>query len=112
MRPKSSQNYGTELERGLARKARVDASRSRGGHGYLAAIMLALFALFSVPAQSSASELREQTLAEWNDYVHSACLRTEERGEGSPFLDISEQPERRERARAGEIIVWREGDKD
>jgi len=72
--------------------------------------VLALSALFSVPAQSSANELREQTLAEWNDYVHSACLRTEERGVDSPFLRVRELPERRERARAGEIIVWREGD--
>jgi hypothetical protein len=87
-------NYGTAAQKRLT----------------LPGIVLALSALFSVPAQSSANELREQTLAEWNDYVHSACLRTEERGVDSPFLRVSELPERRERARAGEIIVWREGD--
>ncbi len=82
----------------------------RASLGYLAAIVLALFAIFSAPAQSRANELKEQTLAEWNDYVHSACLRTEERAEDAPFLRVSEVPERRDRARAGEIIVWREGD--
>ena len=90
----NGRNYGTEAQ----------------GRLTLPGIVLTLLALFSVPAQSSANELKEQTLAEWNDYVHSACMRTEERAEESPFLRVSEQPERRERARAGEIIVWREGD--
>ena len=90
----NGRNYGTEAQ----------------GRLTLPGIVLTLLALFSVPAQSSANELKEQTLAEWNDYVHSACMRTEERAEDSPFLRVSEQPERRERARAGEIIVWREGD--
>lgn len=92
----TSDNYGTEAERRLTLPG-------------LALALLALLALFSVPAQSSANELKEQTLAEWNDYVHSACLRTEERAEDAPFLRVSEQPERRDRARAGEVIVWREG---
>jgi hypothetical protein len=90
----SSRNYRREVQRRLT----------------LAGIAVALFAIFSVPAQSSANELKEQTVAEWNDYVHSACWRTEERAEASPFLRVSELPERRDRARAGEIIVWREGD--
>ncbi len=138
MASNNSENYGTEFERRLARKAEAVASRSSGHRvaqdraardwvgrsrkarrevdyargGYLGAIVLALFALFTAPAQSNANELKEQTLAEWNDYVHSACLRTEERAEDSPFLHISEVPERRDRARAGEIIVWREGDRE
>jgi hypothetical protein len=90
----NGRNYGTEAQ----------------GRLTLPRIVLTLLALFSVPAQSSANELQEQTLAEWNDYVHSACMRTEERAEESLFLRVSQQPERRERARAGEIIVWREGD--
>jgi hypothetical protein len=92
----SSRNYGREVQRKLT----------------LPGIAVALFALFSASVQSSASELKEQTLSEWNDYVHSACLRTEERAEASPFLRVSEVPERRDRARAGEIIVWREGDRE
>lgn len=90
----NGRNYGTEAQ----------------GRLTLPGIVLTLLALFSVPAQSSANELKEQTLAVWNDYVHSACMRTEERAVDSPFLRVSEQPERRERARAGEVIVWREGD--
>ena len=104
MASKTSEAYGKGFEK---RREMDRASRS-----YLAAIVLALFALFSAPAQSSANELKEQTLTEWNNYVHAACLRTEERGEDSPFLRVSEQPGRRDRARAGEIIVWREGDRD
>lgn len=102
MAPNSRGHYGAEFPGRLAGK------HWRGS--YLAAIVLALLALFSVPAQSSANELKEQTLAEWNDYVHSACLRTEGRAEEFPFLRVSEVPEGRDRARAGEIIVWREGD--
>ena len=102
MAPNSRGHYGAEFAGRLAGK------HWRGS--YLAAIVLALLALFSVPAQSSANELKEQTLAEWNDYVHSACLRTEGRAEESPFLRVSEVPEGRDRARAGEVIVWREGD--
>ncbi len=133
MASNNSENYGTEFERrltrkaeavanglaqdrsardrvGLSRRAKREIDHARGG--YLGAIVLALFALFTAPAQSNASELKEQTLAEWNDYVHSACLRAEERGQDSAFLRVSEVPERRDRARAGEIIVWREGDRE
>ena len=110
MASNNSENYGTEFERRLTRKAEALVSHARGS--YLGAIVLALFALFTAPARSNASELKEQTLAEWNDYVHSACLRPEERGQDSPFLRVSEVPERRDRARAGEIIVWREGDRE
>src|ERR1700733_3367133 len=110
MASKNGEDYGTEFERRVTRKAEAVASHARGS--YLGAIVLALLALFTVPARSNANELKEQTLAEWNDYVHSACLRMEERGQDSPFLRVSEVPERRERARAGEIIVWREGDRE
>jgi len=118
-------NHGTEAQRRLFVKgwaAATGSERERAGgfrrdwdgddarRSFLAGIALALLALFLTPAQSRASELKQQTLAEWNDYIHSACLRTEERAKASPFLRISEPPERRARARAGEIIVWREGD--
>jgi hypothetical protein len=120
----SGHSYGTEVQKRFSREAgatttssrrdRVGSSRGdRDGddapRSYLPGIVLALVALFSFPAQSSASELKEQTLAEWNDYVRSACLRAEGRAKASPFLRISELPERRARGRAGEIIVWREG---
>lgn len=120
----SNESYGKEFQRGRRRKAGATTAGLRrdrfgsprrgwdsdhAGGSYLPTIVLALFALFFVPGQSNASELKEQTLTEWNDYVHSACLRTEEQAEASPFLRVSEEPQRRERARAGEIIVWREG---
>lgn len=105
-----SRNYGTECEGGDGRKSNVPAGGSGRARSDLSAIVLAVFALFSAPAQSSASELKEQTLAEWNDYVHAACLRGEERTAESAFLRGGE--EGRERARAGDIIVWREGERD
>jgi len=82
----------------------------RANHGYLAIIGLAFLALVSAPPQSGASELKEQTQAAWDNYAHSACARAEAHAKGSPFLRISEEPERRRDVQAGEIVVWREGD--
>ena len=79
-------------------------------HGYLMALVLALLALLSAPAQSTASELKDQTLAAWDGYISSACVRAEIRAKESPFLRISELPETRRRVQAGEISVWREGE--
>lgn len=78
--------------------------------GYFVAIVLALLALFSAPAQSAASELKEQTQAAWDSYVHSACTRAEARARESSFLRINDLPERRLRVHAGETLVWSEGD--
>ncbi len=79
-------------------------------HGYRMALVLALLALLSAPAQSTASELKDQTLAAWDGYISSACVRAEIRAKESPFLRISELPETRRRVQAGEISVWREGE--
>lgn len=78
-------------------------------HVYFLASVLALLAVISAPAQSSASELREQTQAAWDGYVRSACLRAEAGAKQSPFLRISEQRDKRLRVQAGETLVWHEG---
>jgi hypothetical protein len=75
---------------------------------YFLSSVLALLAVISIAAQSNASELREQTRVAWDTYVGSACLRAETRAKETPFLRISEQPERRLRVRQGETLVWRE----
>lgn len=78
-------------------------------HGYFTAIVLTLLALVAAPPKSAASELKEQTQAAWNDYIHTVCLRAEGRTKDSPFLRISEVPERRRDVQAGAIVVWPEG---
>jgi hypothetical protein len=77
---------------------------------YFLSIVLALFALVSAPAQSTANDLKEQTLAAWDGYVSSACSRAEARAKESLFLRIDEVPERRLQVRAGETAVWRESE--
>ena len=76
-------------------------------HGYLMALVLALLALLSAPAQSTASELKDQTLAAWDGYISSACVRAEIRAKESPFLRISELPETRRRVQAGDRTAQR-----
>jgi hypothetical protein len=75
---------------------------------YFLSIVLALLALLSAPVQSTANDLKEQTLAAWDGYVDSACSRAEARAKESPFLRIDEEPKRRPQVRAGETTVWRE----
>ncbi len=77
---------------------------------YFLSIVLALFALVSAPAQSTANDLKEQTLAAWDGYISSACSRAEARANESLFLRIDEVPERRLQVRAGETRVWRESE--
>jgi hypothetical protein len=77
---------------------------------YVLSIVLVLFALVSAPAQSTANDLKEQTLAAWDGYVSSACSRAEARAKESLFLRIDEVPERRLQVRAGETTVWRESE--
>jgi hypothetical protein len=78
--------------------------------GYFLSIVLASFALLLAPAQSTANDLKEQTLAAWDGYVNSACSRAEARAKEPPFLRIDEVPERRLQVRAGETTVWRESE--
>lgn len=92
----------------LARKQRAKDDGANPGH--FVAIVLALLALFSAPVQSVASELKEQTQAAWESYIHSACSRAEARARESSFLRINDLPERRLHVHAGETLVWREGD--
>jgi hypothetical protein len=77
---------------------------------YFLSIVLALFAVVSAPAQSTANDLKEQTLAAWDGYVNSASSRAVARAKESPFLRIDEVPERRGQVRAGETTVWRESE--
>jgi hypothetical protein len=72
---------------------------------YVATAFLFQFLLF-VPAISRATELREETLKVWDEYVHTANVRMERRihGDGE-FLWIDEVPGRAQRVREGQIVV-------
>jgi hypothetical protein len=95
--------------RDLARPSGNQRVRGRvANSGGILWVLVALFAFVSAPAK--ANGLKEETLARWNDYISSACLTAEARAKRSPFLRISELPERRLHVRAGETLVWRESD--
>jgi hypothetical protein len=58
------------------------------------------------PGLLRAIELRPATVEAWDDYVRSADLRMQARGDGQrPFLWTDESPNRRLRIRRGEILV-------
>ena len=68
------------------------------------AVLAILFLL--PPALSKATELKQQTLQAWEDYVRAANTRLEQRATGkSPFLWVDEKPERVEHVRASEVLV-------
>jgi hypothetical protein len=61
---------------------------------------------FLVPAISSATELKDETVKVWDGYVRTANMRMEQRLHGdSPFLWIDEVPGRAQRVREGQIVV-------
>jgi hypothetical protein len=75
-------------------------------------IAFAILVFIAVPAMSQASELKQETLSAWEDYLRTANLRMQRnlrssgiRDAGNPFLWIDEQPDRSRRVRQGEILV-------
>ncbi len=67
---------------------------------------LAILVLLGVPAISNASELKQETLNAWDDYLRTASLRMHRNlGTGDPFLWIEEEPGRSQRVRQGEILI-------
>ena len=88
-------------------------SRRLGGPGCFPAAALGLLIFlsispFSALAKPNPNELRDDTLAAWSEYVRSASLHAEARARGSPFLEITQSPERFLQVKAGLIPVWRE----
>ena len=66
---------------------------------------LAILVLLAVPA-ISASELKQETLNAWDDYLRTANLRVHRNlGMGDPFLWIEEKPGRSQHVRQGEILI-------
>ena len=61
---------------------------------------------FLAPAISRATELKDETLQAWQEYVRTANARMERRLHGdSAFLWIDEVPGRAQRVREGQIVV-------
>jgi hypothetical protein len=105
----SNGTHAFELQETASGQAHI-AEGGISSPSYLLSIVLALLALVSAPAQSTANDLKEQTLAAWDGYVNSACARAVARAKESSFLRIDEVPERRPQVRAGETTVWRESE--
>lgn len=70
-------------------------------------VAIFLFQLLLVaPTISKATELKEETLKAWEEYVHAANARMERRLRGDdPFLWVDEAPGRAVRVRQGELLV-------
>jgi hypothetical protein len=67
---------------------------------------LAILVLLAVPAISNASELKQETLNAWDDYLRTTNLRMHRNlGTGHPFLWIEEESGRSQRVRQGEILI-------
>ncbi len=72
----------------------------RTGYALLIAI------LFSPPSTLSATDLSQQTLKAWDEYIQGTDSRMKQRLAGTTtFLWIDESPGRRERVHQGEILV-------
>jgi hypothetical protein len=82
--------------------ARIRAIKFRAFAGFL---------LICAPIASSATELTNETLQAWQDYIRSANSGMEERLHGRlPFLWVDESADRSRRVRAGEVLVSPVGD--
>src|SRR5438445_2849532 len=67
---------------------------------------LAILVLLAVPAISNASELKQETVKAWDDYLRTTNLRTHRNlGTGHPFLWIDEESGRNQRVHQGEILI-------
>jgi hypothetical protein len=81
----------------------------------LRSVALALIPLIVLlfPARVYPASLDPVTLNAWEEYIHSASLRTEQRqSSGKAFLWMDETPDRAARVRAGEVIVSPIGDQN
>jgi hypothetical protein len=68
-------------------------------------VVLLLF-IFSTAPSSIAAELDQQALASWDDHLTAVKLQVQERLNGSkPFLWVDEDPNRKQRINAGEIVI-------
>src|SRR5580704_4909207 len=69
-------------------------------------IGLVILVMLAAPVMSNASELKQETLNAWEDYLRTANLRIRQSlNTGNPFLWIEEQSDRSQRVRQGEILI-------
>jgi hypothetical protein len=65
-----------------------------------------MLVLLAAPAISNASELKQETLNAWDDYLRTTNLRVHRNlATGHPFLWIEEESGRSQRVRQGEILI-------
>ena len=67
---------------------------------------LVILVILAAPAVSNASELKQETLSAWEDYLRTANLRMHQASARAIcFLSIEEQSDRIQRVRQGEILI-------
>jgi len=81
-------------------------SRVRCARRVLLGVLCASFLL--APAAFLGAELKEETLNAWDAYIQKANAEMGDRLHG-PFLWVEEVPDRMQRVRAGNILVWSVG---
>ncbi len=69
-------------------------------------VMLVYLGCLVAPSFSYGSELRQDTLVYWNEYLDAARPQMVSQ---TPFLWVDQNPERLQRVREGEILVWSGG---
>jgi hypothetical protein len=96
--------------RAASRRLRKEMSRMnshvRCARRVLLGLLCASFLL--APAASLGAELKEETLNAWDVYIQKANLEMGDRLHG-PFFWVEEAPDRMQRVRAGDILVWSVG---
>ena len=91
--------------RGNSSKKGPETSRTNGVFSIVC--ILALTTLAFVPAQLKAKELKQETVAGWENYVQAACTSIETDAQAPQFLQVFGMPEQLREVQAGEISVWR-----
>jgi hypothetical protein len=88
--------------RSYAHEETRSAARWRPLHGLAAILLLALFS----PVQTTAADLKPETIQAWNDYVRAAGARNLKHvSEGNLFLAIDALPAEAAQLRRGDIIA-------
>src|ERR1700680_3456371 len=84
----------------------TSASSINGSVRVRTGCVLLIAILFSPPSRLSATDLSQQTLKAWDEYIQGTESRMKQRLAGTTtFLWIDESPGSRERVHQGEILV-------
>lgn len=86
-----------------------ETSKTNGNFAIVCILALITFAL--VPPPLKANELKQETVAGWENYVRAACSSIETEAKAAQFLHVFGMPEQLREVQAGEIAVWHSNQK-